>query len=88
MLTDPGFERILADFLMKYIIIGIYCLFTVKKVLQRWLIQEKLEPENRVCCIISPTTHVRPMCDSQTFCSLLQHRQEPFTTYYRGRILK
>jgi hypothetical protein len=31
MLTDSGFELILADFLMKYIIIGIYCLFTTSR---------------------------------------------------------
>ena len=40
--------------------------YYVKKVLQRWLSQEKLELGNRVCCIISPITHVRPMCDSQS----------------------
>ena len=31
MLTDFGFELILADFLMKYIIIGIYCLFNTSR---------------------------------------------------------
>lgn len=31
MLTDSSFELILADFLMKYIIIGIYYLFTTSR---------------------------------------------------------
>ena len=88
LVTDSSFELILADFLMKYIIIGIYDFSTIKKLLaQRWLSQEKLEPGNRVCCITSPTTHVRPVHGLQAFCSP-HPRQRPFTAYYRSRIFK